>query len=146
MKPDIIWAVTCVNVCEGRYTGDSNQFHSLKLLDSEIGCGIRAMMTLTPITNTGSVLPSRVKHQTDNHKARRDGTFTHAEDETNDEETGEVLASSMATKGNCPYKDVQTGSVWPQITVYQTKNATCLIHFPTGNLCRAKFCGNSKAR
>jgi hypothetical protein len=65
-------------------------------------------MQLTPITNTNSVLFPRVKHQTDNHEARRDGTFAHAEDETDNEETGEVLASGMATQSNSPDKDVQT--------------------------------------
>jgi hypothetical protein len=54
-------------------------------------------MVLTPITNTGRVLSPRVKHRTDNKKARRDGTFTNSENETNCEETGEVLASRMAT-------------------------------------------------
>jgi hypothetical protein len=52
---------------------------------------------LTPITNTGRVFSSSIKHQTDDHEARRDGTFTHAEDETDGEETSEVLASGMAT-------------------------------------------------
>jgi hypothetical protein len=99
MKPDIICAATCMNVCEGKYKWLSNQFHSLKLLEkeSETGCGARLIMHLTPITNTGSVLSSRVKHQTDDHEARRDRTFTHAEDETDDKETGEVLASGMTT-------------------------------------------------
>jgi hypothetical protein len=68
-------------------------------------------MQLTPITNTNSVLFPCVKHQTDNHEARRDGTFTHAEDETDNEETGEVLASGMTTQSNSPDKDVQTRGV-----------------------------------
>jgi hypothetical protein len=54
-------------------------------------------MTLTPITNTSCVFSPGVKHGTDNHKARRDGTFTDPENETNYEETGKVLASRMAT-------------------------------------------------
>jgi hypothetical protein len=51
---------------------------------------------LTPIANASSLLCPRVKHGTDNHKARRDGALTHPEDETNGEETGKVLASGMA--------------------------------------------------
>ena len=51
---------------------------------------------LTPISNASSLLCPRVKHGTDDHKARSDGALTHPEDETNDEETGKVLASGMA--------------------------------------------------
>jgi hypothetical protein len=43
------------------------------------------------------MLSTRVKHGTDNHKARRDGAFTYPENETSNEETGKVLASRMAT-------------------------------------------------
>jgi len=55
------------------------------------------VIVLTPITNTGRVLPPRVKHGTDDHKTRRDATFADSEDETKYEETSEVLASCMAT-------------------------------------------------
>jgi hypothetical protein len=51
---------------------------------------------LTPITDTGSVFSPSIKHQTDDHEARRGGTFTYAKDETDDEETSEALASGMA--------------------------------------------------
>jgi hypothetical protein len=54
-------------------------------------------MALTPITNTSRVLRPSVKHRTDNHEARRGGTFTYPENETKSEETGKVLASRMAT-------------------------------------------------
>ncbi len=55
------------------------------------------IIALTPITDTGRLLSPRIKHGTDNQKARRDRPFTHPKDETNDEETGKVLASRMAT-------------------------------------------------
>jgi hypothetical protein len=35
-------------------------------------------VALTPITNTSSVLSSRVEHGTDNHEACSDRTFTHS--------------------------------------------------------------------
>jgi hypothetical protein len=57
----------------------------------------RLTIVLTPITNTSCVLAPRVKHGTNNHEARRDGTFTNSEDETTSKETGKVLASRMAT-------------------------------------------------
>lgn len=62
---------------------------------------------LTPITNTNGLLISGVKHGTDNHEARRDGTFTHSEDEAHGEETGKVLASCMAAQSNSPDEYVQ---------------------------------------
>jgi hypothetical protein len=43
------------------------------------------------------MLSSCVEHGTDDHEARRDGTFTDSEDEADGKETSEVLASSMTT-------------------------------------------------
>lgn len=60
------------------------------------------MKALTPVANTSSLFCSRIKHGADNHKARRDGTFTHSEDEAGGEETGKVLASGMAAQSNSP--------------------------------------------
>ena len=56
---------------------------------------IIVLIDLTPITDTSCVLSPRVKHGTNNHEARRDGTFTNSEDETTSKETGKVLASRM---------------------------------------------------
>jgi hypothetical protein len=53
------------------------------------------MTVLTPVTNTSSLLLPRVKHSTDDHETCRDGTLTHPKDETNGEETGKALASSV---------------------------------------------------
>jgi len=95
------------------------------------------------------VLASRVKHGADNHEARCDGTFTHSKNETDGEKTGEILASSMATQGDSPDEYVQARSVSLQKITTEAPGkvcATCLSHFPTGNLWSAKFCGNSKAR
>jgi hypothetical protein len=84
-----------MSVCEADRIRRSNRFHSLKLLESETASSRQHGITLTPITNTSSLLPSRVKHGTDNHEARSDRTFTSSEDETDGEETCEVLASGM---------------------------------------------------
>ena len=74
----------------------SNQFHSSKLLQSEIeDIQQLVIIALTPITNTSSLLCSRVKHGTDKHEARSDRTFTHSKNEPDGEETGKVLASGM---------------------------------------------------
>ena len=54
-------------------------------------------MALTPIPDTSRLLTPRIKHGTDNQKARRNGPFAYSEDETNDEETGKILAGCMAT-------------------------------------------------
>jgi hypothetical protein len=96
MKPAMIIAETSMSVCEGKETWHSNRFHSLKLLRSEKGCE-RKLIVLTPITNTSRVLLPRVKHGTDNQESRGDGTFTYSEKKPNNEETGKVLASRMAT-------------------------------------------------
>jgi hypothetical protein len=55
------------------------------------------IVSLTPITNPNSVLSPSIKHRTDDHEARGDGAFAHSEDETDGQETSEVLASGMAT-------------------------------------------------
>ena len=52
---------------------------------------------LTTITNTSRVLSPGVKHGSDDQKARHEGTFTYSEKESNNKETGKVLASRMAT-------------------------------------------------
>ena len=85
-----------MSVCAVDETWRSNQFHSSKLLKSETRSGRQRIIRLTPITNTSSLLCSRVKHGTDDHEARRDRTFTHSEDKTDGEETRKVLASGMA--------------------------------------------------
>jgi hypothetical protein len=93
------------------------------------------------------VLSSGVKHGTNNHKTRSDRTFTHPEDETDGEETCKVLAGGMATQRNSPYEYVEARDAPLQkMEVPSTVWTTCLIHFPTGNLCNARFWGNSKAR
>jgi hypothetical protein len=75
----------------------SNRFRSLKLLEGEKGYARWLIKVLTPITNTNRLFSPCVKHGTNNHKPRRDGTFTNSEDETTSKETGKVLASRMAT-------------------------------------------------
>jgi hypothetical protein len=93
------------------------------------------------------VFSPRVKHGTDNHKSCRDGSFTDSENKPNDEETGKVLASCMATYSNTPDEYVQARDVSLQKTELLCRAcAGNLIHFPTGNLCNAKFWGISKAR
>ena len=67
-------------------------------------------MQLTPIANTGSVFTPRVKHRADDQEASCDGPFTHTKDESNNEETGEVLASGMTAQGNGPDENVETGA------------------------------------
>ena len=136
-----------MSVCEADETRHSNQFRSSELLESEIESSRQLAIARTPITNTSSLLCSRVKHGTDNHETRRDGPFTHPEDETDGEETRKVLASSMTTHSNSPDEYVQARGMPLQKMGAKNKVwATCLIHFPTGNLCSAKFCGNSKAK
>ena len=73
-----------------------------------MGCGPIAL--LTPIANTGSVFSPCVKHRTDNHETRCDGPLTHTKNESNSEETSEVLASSMTAQCNGPDEYVQTGA------------------------------------
>jgi hypothetical protein len=68
-------------------------------------------VALTPITNTDSVLSSRVKLETDNHEARSDKTFTHSEDESDGEEAGKALASGMTAQSNGPDECVQAGDM-----------------------------------
>jgi len=75
----------------------SNLFRSLKLSRGEKGHARWLIEVLTPITNTNRLFTPCVKHGTDNHKPRRDGTFTDSEDETTSKETGKILASRMAT-------------------------------------------------
>ena len=61
---------------------------------------------LTPITNTSSVLSPCVKHRTDNHETRCDGPLTHTKNESDSEETGEILASCMTAQCNGPDENV----------------------------------------
>jgi len=97
MKPEIIIAVVYVSVCESKEILHSDQVQSLKLLSrSEEGSKRRLVIVPTPITNTGRLLPPRVKHGTDDHKTHSDRTFTNSEDETTSKETSKVLASRMA--------------------------------------------------
>jgi hypothetical protein len=63
---------------------------------------------LTPIANTSGVLFPCVKHRADNHEPCCDGPLTHAKNESNDEETGEILASGMTAQGDGPDENVQT--------------------------------------
>ena len=96
MKPAMMIAETSMSVCEGEETCLSNRFRSLKLLRSQKACE-RKSIVLTPITNTSRVLLPRVKHGTDNQESRCDGTLTYSEKKPNNEKTGKVLASRMAT-------------------------------------------------
>ena len=96
-----------MRVCDDRKTWHSNQFQPLELSDSEKRGETQLITVLTPITNTGRVLSPRIEHRTDNHKSRRDGTFTDSKDETNGEETGKAFASRMATQSNTPDEYVQ---------------------------------------
>jgi hypothetical protein len=75
----------------------SNRFRSLKLLEREKGHARWLIKVLTPITNTDRLFFPCVKHGTNNHKPRRDGTFTYSEDETTSKETSKILASRVAT-------------------------------------------------
>ena len=97
MKPEIIKAVVYVSVCESKEILHSDQVQSSNLLSrSEVGSKKGLVIFLTPITNTGRVLPPRVKHGTDDHKTHSDRTFTDSEDQTTSKETSKVLASRMA--------------------------------------------------
>ena len=73
-----------------------------------IDCGVTRL--LTPITNTSSVFSPCVKHRVDNHEPRCDGPLTHTKNESNSEETSEVLASGMTAQCNGPDENVQTES------------------------------------
>ena len=75
----------------------SNRFRSLELLGGEKGYTTWLIDVLTPITNTNGLFSPCVKHGTNDHKPRRDGTFTDSEDEATSKETGKALASRMAT-------------------------------------------------
>ena len=86
-----------MRVCDDKRTWHSDQLHSLDLLVGEKKSKGRLIRVLTPITNTSRELFPRIKHGTDNHKSRRDGTFTNSENKTNDKETGKVFASRMTT-------------------------------------------------
>ena len=86
-----------MRVCDDKRIWHSDQLHSLELLVGEKKRKRRLIRVLTPITNTSRELSPRIKHGTDNHKSRRDGTFTNSENETNDKETGKVFASRMTT-------------------------------------------------
>jgi hypothetical protein len=74
-----------MSVCETEETWLSNRVHSLELLEDEQGGERRLIAVLTPIPNTSRLLSPRIKHGTDDQKARRNGPFAHSEDETNDE-------------------------------------------------------------
>jgi hypothetical protein len=97
MKPEMMIAATFISGREGKETRLSDQFHSLKLLKGERGSERRSINVLTTITNTSRVLCPGVKHGSDDQKARHEGTFTYSEKESNNKETGKVLASRMAT-------------------------------------------------
>ena len=125
----------------------ANQLHPWGLKRSEISQDCRLIVLLTPIANTSSMFPPCVKHRVDNHETSCHGSLTHTKDEPNNEETCEVLASGVTAQGNSPDKNVQTWAhflrrLQPDIEWCETH----LIHLLTGNLCRAKFCGTSKAR
>jgi hypothetical protein len=68
----------------------------------------RLIVLLTPIANTSSMFSPCVKHRADNHETCCDRPLTHTKDESNNEETGEVLASGMTAQSNSPDKNVQT--------------------------------------
>ena len=74
----------------------------------EIRCGLCLTVLLTPIANTSSMFFPCVKHRADNHEPRCDRSFTHAKNESNNEEAGEVLASGMTAQGDRPDENVQT--------------------------------------
>ena len=97
IKPLMIGAATSMRVCEDH--GKEIALIPVPIIKS-VGCEKwserRLIIVLTPTTNTSCVLSPRVKHATNNHEARRDGTFTYSEDKTSGEETGKVLASGMA--------------------------------------------------
>jgi hypothetical protein len=97
MKAENICATKFMSICKDEKTRLSDQFHSSNLVESETERDRELIVSLTPITNTNSVLSPSIKHRTDDHKARRDGAFAHSEDETDGKETSEVLASGMAT-------------------------------------------------
>jgi len=60
-----------------------------------------------PVTNTSRLLLPCVKHGADDHETCCDATFTHPKDETNSEEAGKILASSVTAQSDSPYEDIQ---------------------------------------
>ena len=97
IKPETTEAATSMSVCECYGYGTAlKPVPVIKTVRGEKRCERRLITALTPITNAGCVFSPRVKHGTNNHEARRDGTFTYSEDKTNGEKTGKVLASRMA--------------------------------------------------
>ena len=107
MKPEIMIAATYMSVCERKETWLSNRFHSSELLKGKKRSERRLITVLTAITNTSRVLSPGVKHGTDNHKARHEGTFTYSKNKTSGKETSKVLASCMAAQSNSPDEYVQ---------------------------------------
>jgi hypothetical protein len=107
-----------------------------------IDCCITGL--LTPITNTSSVLSSCVKHRADNHETRCDGPLTHTKNESNSEETSEVLASGMTAHCNGPDENVQTEAYYlrclrPNIVVPLTSSI-----YQQGTFAKLGFAGIRK--
>ena len=71
-----------------------------------IGSGQTAS-TLTPVANTQRLLLARVEHRADDHEARGDRAFAHAQDEPDSEETAKVLARRVRAERHAPNEDVQ---------------------------------------
>ena len=69
------------------------------------------MERLTPVTNSQSLLLSRIKHGANNQESRGDGSFAHTENEANDEQTCKILAGSVGAEGNSPDRYIETGEM-----------------------------------
>ena len=56
--------------------------------------------SLTPVADTNRLLFTSVEHRSNDHKARRDGSLTHAEQKAYDEKSSEVLASGVRAESD----------------------------------------------
>jgi hypothetical protein len=63
-----------------------------------------------------------VKHSSHDQKPSRDAAFTHSKDETDDEESGEVMAGGVRHQGDGPYEDVYARMKYEFISVLVGKH------------------------
>ena len=103
-------------------------------------------VTLTPIPNSLSLFRTSIEHGRDNQKTCNDTPFAHAKDQANYKQARKVFAGGMAAQRDSPDSDVKAGNIINDHSNASRKIKADLIHFPTGNRCKHKFCGYSKTR
>lgn len=67
----------------------------------------RGVGKLTPISDSHRLLRAGVEHGGDDHETRGYRAFTCAQNESCDEQTAKILASSVAAESNAPAQDIR---------------------------------------